>query len=137
MALVSVSGTWKCRKSRRARVGWMTVPPAFTSRIASMIFSELAPLRRYPEAPALTASSTFSSSSKMVKISTSTAGHFRFTCRVTSMPLIRGNPRSCSSTWGCLFASSSSTASPDNAVPTTWISGDSWRIFTCVLRICG
>ena len=113
------------------------VPPAFTSRMASRSFSELAPFRRYPEAPALTASITFSSSSKMVKMSTSTAGHFRFTSRVTSIPVIRGRPRSWRSTSGCFFSSSSRAASPESAVPITSTSGESWRIFIWFLRICG
>src|SRR3981189_3512579 len=87
------SGTRKCRSSLRARFGWITLPPAFTSRMASITFSPDAPLRRYPEAPAFTASITFSSSSKMVKISTSTPGQRFFTSRVTSIPLMRGRPR--------------------------------------------
>src|SRR3954468_21209373 len=80
---------------------------------------------------------TFSSSSKTVKTSTSTPGHRFFTSRVTSIPLIRGRPRSWRMTSGRVFASSSRAASPDRGEEITSTSVESCRIFIRFFRICG
>jgi hypothetical protein len=89
--------------SRRVMLGASIASPAATTRIACTSSAAGASLSRKPLAPARSASTTYSSRSKVVSTSTF-AGPERsgpVICRVASTPSIRGIRMSISTTSGC------------------------------------
>src|SRR5664280_2077362 len=109
--------------SRRVTAGATTASPAATARMAESRSGGPTSLSRKPLAPARKPAMTYSSKSKVVRMSTRVAGDAALIRRVASTPSSSGMRTSISTTsgwscWACWTA-----ASPLSASPTTRMSG--------------
>ncbi|SCE47859.1 hypothetical protein GA0115252_152712 [Streptomyces sp. DfronAA-171] len=125
--------------SRRVTLGASIASPLATTRIACTSSCAGASLSRKPLAPARSASTTYSSRSKVVSTNTLT-GPSRsgpVICRVASTPSIRGMRMSMSTTSGWSARTWSSACTPSPASPTTATSGSASRIIRKPVRSSG
>src|SRR5580704_4734847 len=107
--------------SRRVTLGARSASPAATTRIAFSSSSSGRLLSAKPLAPARSASKTYSSRSKAVRMSTRAPPGARaeVICRVASIPSITGIRTSITTTSGARLAARSTACLPSAASPTT------------------
>src|SRR3984957_20274631 len=107
--------------SRRVTLGARSASPAATTRIAFSSSSSGRLLSAKPLAPARSASKTYSSRSKVVRMSTRAppGPGAEVICRVASIPSITGIRTSITTTSGARLPASSTACLPSAASPTT------------------
>ncbi len=105
--------------------GESSASPAAAIRIALSSSSGSAPLPRKPEAPARRAWTTYSSTSKVVSMTTRTAASAgsALIMRVAASPSVPGIRMSISTTSGAVVRASSTASAPSAASPTTSMPG--------------
>src|SRR5918996_1308362 len=138
---VEVSGRLAAKRSSRRLVteGASRASPAATTWMASTRSSGGTSLSRKPLAPARRAESTYSSRSKVVRISTRTGSWTPPPARrrVASIPSMPGMRMSSSTTSARTWPASRTASAPSAASPTTSRPGSASRIIRNPVRISG
>jgi hypothetical protein len=135
------SGRLEAKRSSRRLVteGARRASPAATTLMASTRSSGGTSLSRKPLAPARSADSTYSSRSKVVRISTRTGSWTPSPAsrRVASIPSMPGMRTSIRTTSARTWPASRTASAPSAASPTTSRSGSASRIIRNPVRISG